>query len=78
MDLEEQKLPQKKKQLNNYAKYSSMAFQMMIIIIIGSLGGLKLDKWIGTEFPFFTLILSLVSVAIAIYMAIKDIIRFNK
>lgn len=78
MELEEQKLSQKKKQLNNYARYSSMAFQMMIIITIGSIGGLKLDEWIGLKFPVFTLILSLASVAIAIYLAIKDIIRFNK
>jgi len=55
-----------------------MAFQMMIIIAAGSLGGLKLDQWIGTKFPFFTLSLSIISVALAIYFAIKDIIRFNK
>ena len=79
MDLEKQKLsPKKKQQLNNYARYSSMAFQMMIIITIGSLGGLKLDEWLKLKFPVFTLILSLTSVAIAIYLAIKDILRFNK
>jgi hypothetical protein len=55
-----------------------MALQMVTIIVIGSVGGLKLDQWLNLSFPVFTLILSLLSVAIAIYLAIKDIIRFNK
>lgn len=55
-----------------------MGIQMMAIIVIGSMGGLKLDQWLKLKFPIFTLILSLASVAIAIYLAIKDITRFNK
>ncbi len=55
-----------------------MAIQMMVIIAGGSLGGLQLDKWTGTKFPFFTLSLSVISVALAVYLAIKDVIRFNK
>lgn len=78
MESENPNLSKKKKQLNNYAKYSSMAFQMMIIITIGSLGGLKLDQWLNLEFPVFTLLLSIGSVGLAVYLAIKDIIRFNK
>lgn len=78
MELEPQKLLNKKKQLNNYAKYSSLAIQMAAIITIGSLGGLKLDKWTNTNFPYFTLSLSVISVALAVYFAIKDVIKFNK
>jgi len=55
-----------------------MALQMIVIITLGSFGGLKLDKWIGLEFPVFTLSLSVISVALAVYVAIKDVIRFNK
>jgi len=78
MESENPKLSRKKKQLNNYAKYSSLAFQMMFIITLGSLGGLKLDQWLRFEFPFFTLSLSVISVGLAVYLAIKDIIKFNK
>jgi len=78
MESENPNLSQKKKKLNNFAKYSTMASQMAIIITIGSLGGLKLDQWLKLEFPYFTLSLSVLSVAMAVYLAIKDVIRFNK
>lgn len=55
-----------------------MAFQMMVIITAGSLGGLKLDQWLELEFPAFTLSLSVLSVALAVYFAIKDILKINK
>lgn len=71
-------LSNKKKQLNNFSKYSSMAFQMMAIICVGTFGGLKLDKLINNNFPYFTVSLSILSVVLAVYFAIKDIIRFNK
>lgn len=73
---------QKKKRnsnpLNNYVKYSSLASQMIIIIVIGAFGGLKLDKYLATNFPYFTVSLSLSSVIFAIYIAIKDFIKPNK
>jgi hypothetical protein len=63
------------KQLPGYARYSSLAFQMFAIIGAGIFGGVKLDQWLQLKFPVFTLILSLLSVAAAIYFAIKDLIR---
>ncbi|MBI5542019.1 MAG: AtpZ/AtpI family protein [Bacteroidia bacterium] len=78
MELEDQKISQKKKQLNSFGRYSSMAIQMMVIIAGGSLGGLQLDKWTDTKFPYFTLSLSVISVALAVYFAIKDVIKLNK
>jgi hypothetical protein len=69
-------LPEKqKKQLSGYARYSSLAFQMFAIIGLGAFGGVKLDQWLHLEFPVFTLILSIVAVALSIYFAIKDLIR---
>jgi len=67
----------KKNKLNAYAKYSSMVIQMGLIITIGAFSGLKLDKILNNHFPVFTLILSIFSVAVAIYLAIKDIIKYN-
>ena len=61
--------------LNNYAKYSGIGVQMVIIILITVWGGIKLDKLFLLETPVFTIILSLLGVAAAIYTAIKDFIR---
>jgi F0F1-type ATP synthase assembly protein I len=65
---------QKKRGLNNYARYSSMAFQMAAIIIVGMFGGYKLDRWLNIS-PLFTIILSLSSVIIAIYLVTRDLLK---
>ena len=68
-----------KKAPNDLAKYSAIGFQMFAIIIVGVLGGLKLDKWIvSIEFPVFTIVLTISSVIFAIYYAIKDFIKPQK
>lgn len=66
---------QKKNYLNDYAKYSSIALQMLVIILLGVLGGVKLDEWLNLKFPVFTVILSLLSVIIAIYSVVKDLLK---
>lgn len=48
---------------------------MGIVIVAGMFGGLKLDKLFKTNFPVFTLVLSLFAVFTAIYIAIKDFIK---
>lgn len=66
---------QKKKQLNSYAKYSSIAFQMLVIILAGVFGGYKLDQWLELNLPVFTVLLSLLSVILAIYTVVKDLLK---
>ena len=66
---------QENKDLNNYAKYSGIAFQMIAIIALTTWGGIKLDKLAGFETPVFTIILSLLGVLAAIYTAVKDFIK---
>jgi predicted MFS family arabinose efflux permease len=73
--VKEQKPDLPKKQLNTYAKYSGMAVQMAAIIVGGVLGGIELDKWLAWEFPVFTLVLTLLSVFLAMYYFIKDLIK---
>ncbi len=63
--------------LASYAKYSSLAFQMIATMLIGVFGGIELDKWLNLNFPVFTLLLTIISVILAIYLAIKDFIRFK-
>lgn len=52
-----------------------MAVQMAAIIVGGVLGGIYLDKWLAFEFPLFTLVLTLLSVFLAMYYFIKDVIK---
>ena len=64
-----------KNKLRAYAKYSNMGFQMAAIIGLGVFGGVKLDELISWKFPIFTIILALVSVSLAIYISIKDLLK---
>ena len=45
---------------------------MVAVMLIGVLGGLKLDDWLNTGFPVFTLVLTVIAVIASIYYAIKD------
>lgn len=47
-----------------------MSFKMGAVITAGTYGGYHLDKWLQLDFPAFTLILSLASVAFAMYIVI--------
>jgi F0F1-type ATP synthase assembly protein I len=51
---------------------------MLAIILIGVFGGVKLDQWLELKAPVFTVILSILSVILAIYYAVKDLIRLDK
>ena len=62
------------KSLNNYARYSGLAIQMGVVILLGTLGGLQLDKLVNIKFPLFTVSLSFLSVILAIYLGVKDLI----
>lgn len=66
------------KQLKNYARYSGLAIEMGVIIFAGAFGGLKLDQKLDLSFPFFTLILTILALIMAIYIAIKDFLKMNQ
>jgi F0F1-type ATP synthase assembly protein I len=61
--------------LFQYARYSSLAFQMLVVILAGVFGGLQLDRLLNLKYPVFTVLLSLLSVILAIYQAIRDLIK---
>jgi hypothetical protein len=50
---------------------------MMAIIFGGTMGGRYLDKILHLTFPVCTLIAAILSVFLAIYIVIKDFIRFK-
>lgn len=60
---------------NAMMRYASMGTQMMVIIGLGVFGGVKLDEYLGWKTPVCTLVLSLLSVAAAIYLSIKDFLK---
>lgn len=64
-----------KKKGNDFARFSGMAFEMLVIIGGMTWGAVWLDKQTGTEIPWFTIILSPLSVIIAVLMIIKDLNR---
>ena len=78
--VEQQQPDQKKKEnkgregLDAYSRYSTIAIQMVVIILITSLGGVKLDKLAGTE-PILTVVISLLGVAAAMWLVIKEALR---
>lgn len=64
-----------KKGVDQFAKYSTLAFEMGGVIFLCVWGGKKLDTVCGFEKPTFLIALSLFGVFCAIYVAIKDFIN---
>jgi F0F1-type ATP synthase assembly protein I len=60
-----------KKQLDQFVKYSSLAFEMAAIMGIGVFAGHQIDQWLALKFPIFTLILMILAVVGAIYHVIR-------
>jgi len=48
---------------------------MIVIVLAGVFGGLKLDEFLHWKFPVFTILLSLLGIFAAIYYAIKDFLK---
>ncbi len=69
----DQKAKKPSNQPNPFLRYSGMALQMALIIGLGVFGGQALDEKLNKEFPLFTLIFSILAVALAMYMVIKDL-----
>ena len=68
------KIKKNKKALNNYARYSNIAMQMLVIILAGVWGGVELDKWLNTS-PVLTVVLSLLAVSLSIYSVVKNLLK---
>jgi ATP synthase protein I len=62
-----------KKQLNAYLRYSTMVFQMIAIIGIGTWLGKQADSYYTFQKPWLTLIAAISSVAVALYVALKGL-----
>jgi len=49
---------------------------MIATILLGVIGGIKLDKWVQWQFPVFTVALTIIGVFLSIYHSIKEFIKF--
>jgi hypothetical protein len=63
-----------KKKLDDFIRYSSLAFEMIAIMGLGTWLGMKIDQWLDLKFPAFTLGLMILAVIGAIYHAIRKFI----
>ena len=66
--------PKGKKALldSNYVRYSSVAFQMLSIILLGTFGGIKLDSYWQCS-PLFTILFVVLAVVFAMIIVIRGI-----
>lgn len=72
-------IPDKKNNtLKSYAQYSSLAMQMIVIMVAGAFGGKALDDWLQPGFPVFTLTLTILSVVGAVIYAMRGLFNNNK
>ena len=62
----------KKKLPESLIKYSGMSTKIALAILAGVYGGKYLDEYWGLETPIFTLILSMLGLALAMYIIIKE------
>lgn len=67
-----------KNPLNKAARLSGIAIQMGVIIGLGSWAGYALDEKYETPKPYFTLVLALVAIAVALYLVIKEVLAIGK
>lgn len=65
--------PRNQNPINEYVKYSGLAFQMAALILLGYWLGSKIDKWLDLSIPVFTIILILVFLSLTFYSLIKSL-----
>ena len=61
--------------LKEYSKYSSLVFQMIVIVAAGVLGGIQLDRLLNLNGSVFTICLTLFSSFLAIYHMFKTLLK---
>ena len=67
------KSDQNKKNVNNFAKYSSISFQMLATIGLFALAGYKIDEYRNSKAPVFTAVFSLIGVVISLYQVVRQL-----
>lgn len=66
-----------KKKLENYAKFSSLAIQMTVLIVLAAYGGKWLDEKQKNETPVWTIVLILIAIFVSLYQVIRAVIKIS-
>ena len=61
--------------LKSYGKYSSLVFQMILIVLIGTFGGQELDKLLEMKHPVFTIVLILMSAGLSLFYLFHTLLK---
>ncbi len=61
------------KPINSYAKFSSMGFQMIVVIGAFTYAGVKIDESAHHTTKWVTAVLSLIGVFISLYLVIRAV-----
>ena len=62
-----------KERLNNYARFTGIGFQMLVIISLGVFAGVKLDEHYPNQYQIFTIICSFASIGLSLYSVINQV-----
>ena len=61
--------------MNEYGKYSAIAFELLFIVFLGVFARYKLDEHFVELKPLFTVSLSLIAIAIGLYATLKKLTK---
>ncbi len=73
-----QQKPLKEKGFNSYARFTSIVFQMIAIIFVGTFVGMKLDEKFPNENNWFTIALAFSAVILSVVIVIRNINAASK
>ncbi|HEK21619.1 MULTISPECIES: AtpZ/AtpI family protein [unclassified Mucilaginibacter] len=62
-----------KTEVNAYAKYTGVAFQMIVVIGVFAFAGYKIDNAAGHTTKWVTAVLSLIGVFVSLYLVIRAV-----
>ncbi len=65
----------KRRGYKSFIRFSSLGFEMMVIIGLGTFLGYKIDQWMENDFKGFTLGLMILSVALAIIYGTRSLLK---
>lgn len=63
--------------MQEYLKYSGLAFQMIAVILVGLWAGQKIDQWAQTRAPVFTIAGVLVAIIGSLILIIVKASKFK-
>ena len=70
---EQNNLPDNKRPMSSYAKFTGLAFQMIAVIGVFAFAGYKIDEAANHRIKWATAALSLAGVFISLYIVIRSV-----